>query len=258
MSENPTLEQILARPTRKYNLIINRLPKKEFKLLKVNIPILLPEIVDLRSKFPPIFNQGELGSCTANALCGVIGYDLPDFIGSRLFLYYNERKLEDTIPDDSGASLTDGVRCLLKYGICPETDWPYNISLFTTTPPNNCYENASKHKAIEVKHINNNLNSMKTSLAKGYPFVVGILLYESFEESAVSSTGIVQMPNTETEELLGGHAVVCVGYNDTKKVWIMRNSWGTGWGDQGYFYLPYKYLIDSSLTSDLWSVIKMS
>jgi C1A family cysteine protease len=258
MSIAPTSEIIQSQPKRKYNLIINRSKKQEFSLLKVSIPTTLPPIVDLRSKFTHVFDQGELGSCTANALCGLVGYDLPDFIGSRLFLYYNERQMENTVFDDSGASLTDGVHCLLKYGICLESEWPYNISLFTQKPPDFCYEEAEKHKAIEVNHINNNLHTMKSSLAKGYPFVVGILLYESFEGSDVSATGIVPMPNTETEQLLGGHAVVCVGYNDTKKIWIMRNSWGTAWGDQGHFYLPYNYLIDSSLSSDLWSVIKIA
>ena len=98
---------------------------------------------------------------------------------------------------------------------------------------------------------------MKMSLSKANPFVVGIVVYESFESDTVAKSGYVPMPNVTSEAMLGGHAVLCVGYNDIKKVWIMRNSWGTSWGDRGYFYLPYAYLLDNTLTSDLWNISKM-
>ena len=243
----------IIHPVRNYNLRIARKQNPTY----IPIPThSLPPIIDLRNKFPSIFDQGDLGSCTANALCGIVDYNLHNFLGSRLFLYYNERKLENHIFEDTGAFLHDGITCLEKYGICPETEWPYDVTKFAITPPDTCYQSALKNKAIDVTHIVNDMNSMKTSLANGYPFVVGITIYSSFETLYVAKTGLVPMP-TRNDTVLGGHAVICVGYNDSKQLWIMRNSWGTDWGDSGYFYLPYIYLLDNSLSTDLWNIKKM-
>ena len=241
---------------RTYKLKINRLPLHELNIITHNVISKLPT-VDLRNQFPAIYDQGTLGSCTANALCGLIGYDNKGFNGSRLFLYYNERVIENNILEDNGALLSDGIKSLQTNGICPENIWPYNINNFTIKPSVLCYTEALKHKAINVNHILNDMTSMKNSLINNNPFVVGIAVYESFETIRVSRTGIVPMP-LSTEKLLGGHAVVCVGYDDTKQVWIMRNSWGVNWGDKGYFYLPYLYLLDSHLSSDLWIIKKIN
>lgn len=251
---------------RNYNVKIERLPHEQMKYMTFKElffknfkagPKAIPSSIDLRNKMPRVFDQGTLGSCTANALCGIVGYLIPNFFGSRLFLYYNERKLENNIPDDSGATLESGIKCLLTYGICNENRWPYIISKFTVKPPNICYFDALKHKALQVKHIYNDLASMKASLANGKPFVVGIAIYKSFESRFVEKTGIVPMPNQKNEEFLGGHAVLCVGYNDIKKIWIMRNSWGNNWGDRGYFYLPYQYLLDQKLSTDMWCIMSI-
>jgi C1A family cysteine protease len=245
----------------KYNLKITRKSIEELDLLQHHelelTSVNKSNYVDLRSKFPPVFEQGELGSCTANALCAIITYNIKDFIGSRLFLYYNERKLENDIPDDSGAELTDGIKSLQMYGICPETDWIYDISKFAIKPPDKCYTDAAVHKAIQVKNLSNDITMMKNTLLSGYPFVVGINVFESFESEYVAKTGNVPMPH-HNENKLGGHAIVICGYDDIKKIWIARNSWGSNWGDNGYFYLPYLYLVDSSLSSDLWTIYKMS
>jgi C1A family cysteine protease len=251
---------------RNYNVKIERLPPEKMKYMTFKElffknfkagPKSIPSSIDLRNKMPQIFDQGNLGSCTANALCGIIGYKIPKFMGSRLFLYYNERKLENNISDDTGATLEDGIKCLFYYGICPESEWPYIISKFAVKPPNTCYSSALKHRAVQVKHIYNDLASMKASLANGNPFVVGIAVYQSFESRYVEKTGIVPMPKKLNEQFLGGHAVMCVGYNDAKKVWIMRNSWGNSWGDRGYFYLPYQYLLDQKLSTDMWSILNI-
>ena len=245
----------------KYNLNITRKSIEELDLLQHHelelSNINKSNFVDLRSKFPPVFEQGKLGSCTANALCAIISYNIKDFIGSRLFLYYNERKLENDIPDDSGAELTDGIKSLQMYGICPETDWIYDISKYAIKPPDKCYIDATVHKAIQVKNLSNDITMMKNTLLSGYPFVVGINVFESFESEYVVKTGNVSMPH-HNERCLGGHAIVICGYDDIKKIWIARNSWGSNWGDKGYFYLPYLYLVDSSLSSDLWTIYKMS
>lgn len=242
---------------RDLSLKISRLNPSELNLL--NIPsntFRLTTLVDLRPKMPPIVDQGNLGSCTANALCGLVSYLDPKMIGSRLFLYYNEREMEGTVNSDAGAYIEDGVTSLINKGICSESLWPYIVSRFRVKPTNNCYKEALKHQILTTKHINNDLQSMKNALQLGYPFVVGILVYQSFMTPAVAKTGIVSMPKPN-EQLLGGHAIVCVGYDDKKKLFIMRNSWGIYWGDKGYFYLPYDYLLSSSLTSDLWCLTKI-
>ena len=206
---------------------------------------------------PPVYDQGQLGSCTANALAAAYEYcDNNAFLPSRLFIYYNERKLENDIPDDAGAMLSDGIKTLETYGVCPETILPYDISKFAVKPSSLCYSTALKHKATKCSNIHNDLSSMKNALASGFPFVVGITIYESFESDSVALNGEVPMPNVNTEQMLGGHAVLVCGYDDSKKHWIMRNSWGSGWGDKGYFYLPYLYLLDSNLASDLWNITK--
>uniref|UniRef100_A0A6C0KGS6 Peptidase C1A papain C-terminal domain-containing protein n=1 Tax=viral metagenome TaxID=1070528 RepID=A0A6C0KGS6_9ZZZZ len=261
---------VSEKPKRQYNLIVSRISKENIDQLSIKKPhpqhkhmmsihsstTTSFQKVDLRSKFPPPFDQGSLGSCTANALCGVIAYDMPGFIGSRLFLYYNERYIEKDVKDDGGAMLSDGVESLKIYGICPESDWKYDISKFSVKPSKKCYQDAVSHHSVNVKNINNTMKDMKNALSNGYPFVVGITIYESFESDEVAKTGMVPMPSS-SETCNGGHAVVCVGYDDEKQVWIMRNSWGSKWGDGGYFYLPYAYLLSDDLATDLWCVTKM-
>ena len=239
-----------------YGVNISRVPHSSLKFLHLEKVSNLPTTFDLRSKMPPVYQQGELGSCTANALSAAYEYcDNNAFIPSRLFLYYNERKLEGDIGQDAGAQLSDGIKTLTTYGICPESQWPYDISKFTQKPLTSCYQTALKHKAVTVHNINQDITSMKTSLVSGYPFVCGISVYSSFESEEVAKTGIVPLPSS-SDTFEGGHAVLCVGYDNSKRVWIMRNSWGADWGDKGYFYLPYEYLLDSSLSSDLWNITK--
>ena len=228
-------------------LNILEIPNNTFRLAPSNI-------VDMRNKMRPIVDQGNLGSCTANALCCLVNYIDPKMNGSRLFLYYNERSIQGTINFDAGAYLHDGVASLIKNGICSEKSWPYIISKYKTKPPNTCYTEASDHQVLTAKNINNDLQSMKNALQSGFPFVVGILVYQSFMSATVAKTGMVPMPGPK-DRLLGGHAIACVGYDDNKKVFIMKNSWGTSWGAKGYFYLPYAYLTSKSLTSDLWCLL---
>ena len=211
--------------------------------------------VDLRPRMPPVYDQGQLGSCTANALCAALQYVHPAMpMGSRLFLYYNERRMEGDIFDDAGAQLSDGVKCLETIGVCPESEWPYVVSKFTVAPTARCYIDATKNRASIASYaVPCDATIMKRVLMSGYPFVVGIAVFPSFETAAVAKTGAVPMPDAN-EQCIGGHAVLCVGYDDTRGTWTMRNSWGAGWGDHGYFYLPYAYLLDASLASDAWAV----
>jgi len=246
--------QQAKKPKRIYNLDIKRLDPKELNYGDIKTKaIKLPLIVDLRSKMPAVYDQGSLGSCTANAFCGAYQYLKQQLQGSRLFLYYNTRSIEGTTSYDSGATLYDTIKSIKSYGLCPEPKWPYAIGKFTQKPSTECYTIALANKNINYYNVKNDLNSMKTYLSEGFLLVIGIAVYSEFESNAVASTGIVPLPG-KNSTFLGGHAVVVVGYDDTKKVWIVRNSWGSSWGDKGYFYLPYSYLTNPSLCSDIWYI----
>jgi C1A family cysteine protease len=219
----------------------------------------LPPSVDLRPQCPPVVDQGQLGSCTANAIAGAIQFDemkqgaAQPFAPSRLFIYYNERVIEGTVNTDSGAQIRDGIKSVAAQGVCSEDLWPYDITKFTVQPPDSCYQAAAQHKVSLYQAVLQDLSQMKGCLASGYPFVLGFSVYESFESQQVAQTGVVPMPQ-QGEQQIGGHAVVAVGYDDTQGRFIVRNSWGTGWGMQGYFTMPYAYLTQSNLSSDFWTI----
>lgn len=219
--------------------------------------IRLPQKTDLRGYCSIIEDQGDLGSCTANALAGNLEFldnkvdDLYKDV-SRLFIYYNERVLEGTVDFDSGASLRDGIKTLRKTGYCWESTWPYRIDLFTRKPSPRCYTQARSH-CIQSYHRIASLSEMLTCLAEGYPFVFGFAVYESFESQRVARTGVVPMPRKD-ERMIGGHAVTAVGYDQKKKRFLVRNSWGEKWGQNGYFTMPYKYL--ETLAQDFWTIRK--
>jgi C1A family cysteine protease len=246
--------------SRHYNLKVTRLPREKLLYNPCLSTKSVPESVDLRTNpnMPPVYDQGNLGSCTANALCAAYDFVKPgEFMGSRLFLYYNERVLGNDVSNDSGASMGDGIKCLQIHGLCRENLWPYDISKFATKPPDVCYELALADKALKVYNVPKTLIAMQATLASGLPFVAGIRVYSSLETNSVAKSGLVPMPKPK-DKLLGGHAVLVCGYNNTTKQWIVRNSWGTSWGDKGYFYLPYKYLIKPNLSSDFWAIEAVS
>lgn len=228
------------------------------------------KLVDLRDKCPEVFDQGKLGSCTANAICANYAYifmkenDLtPDQakIFSRLFVYWNERNLEGTVDKDSGASLRDGIKTLHTVGVPLETVWPYDIAKFNIKPSDEAFKQAAKHIAFKYHRLSKNLSQMKQCLMNGDPFVFGFVVYESFESEHVARTGLMPMPQ-EGEKMLGGHAVMAVGFDETKKCFIIRNSWGSGWGDNGYFYMPYDFMVGGpkhnsqikEYASDFWVI----
>jgi C1A family cysteine protease len=225
--------------------------------LALEQPLALPSQVDLRSGCPPIYDQGQLGSCTGNAIAGAFQFDrrkqnLPDFVPSRLFIYYNERAMEGSVSEDAGAYIRDGIKSIAKQGVCKESQWPYNISKFATKPSKSCYTSAVKYRAVSYFRLNNsNLSELKTCLAAGFPFVFGFTVYSSFFQGDTNH-GIVPMPGNESVE--GGHAVLAVGYDDSNQRFIIRNSWGAGKGDNGYYYMPYPYLTNLSLSDDFWTV----
>lgn len=242
-------------------------PDKRDKLyssIKKQIPI--PNKVDLRLQCSPVEDQGDLGSCTAQALVanlefllliqakkdktqrsveGKSYYDL-----SRLFVYYNERVIEGSVNEDAGAQIRDGIKTLAKQGACVEDLWPYKIEDFAKKPKPECYKDAKLRKILKYHRLIT-LSDMVNCLADGYPFVYGFTVYESFDSPPVAKTGVVNMP-AKKEGVLGGHAVMAVGYDKDIERFIVRNSWGKKWGRDGYFTMPFEYI--ETLADDFWVV----
>ncbi|WJV68403.1 C1 family peptidase [Pectobacteriaceae bacterium CE70] len=230
----------------------------------------LPPAMELTVDFSA-YNQGELGSCTANALAGAVQFDRrnahesPDFIPSRLFIYYNERTIEGDVKHDPGATLRDGIKSLHKLGVCPESDWPYDYTrpdsesgafppgaLAATKPPANCYKEALQYVITNYQRVNQDLSHLQGCLASGFPFVFGFVVYDTWLEHPKPPT-VVPMPS-DKDKPEGGHAVLCTGYDNSTNLFKIRNSWGVDVGEQGDFYIPYDYLLDKKLSSDFWVI----
>lgn len=220
----------------------------------------LPPRVDLRAGFLTPYNQGQLGSCTANAIAGALQFDeekegsARPVMPSRLFIYYNERALEGTVESDSGAQIRDGIKTVAKRGFCPESMWPYDIKRFAVKPSPDCYRAALKDRVSQYLRLDHTSAApLMTCLASGFPFVFGFSVYESFESPRVAQTGVVNMPRMG-ERVVGGHAVVACGYDQKTSRFTVRNSWGTSWGMAGYFTMPFEYLTNAFLSGDFWTI----
>lgn len=216
-----------------------------------------PQAVNLQSGCPPVYDQGNLGSCTANAIAAAVGFErnrlkLPYLIPSRLFIYYNERALEGTTRTDAGANIRDGFKTIAAQGVCSEWRWPYDKP-FEYKPSQTCYAAAVSHKTLEYLSIAQETADMLDCLAQGFPFVFGVTVYESFESEQADATGIIPMPK-QSESVLGGHALLAIGYNQATQRFRFRNSWGTSWGQAGYGEIPFAYLANPDLASDFWTV----
>ena len=231
--------------------------QRDYLYSAIKPKIRLPKKVDLRQYCTLVEDQGDIGSCTACALAGNLEFldNRPDAVYtdvSRLFIYFNERSLRGNEDYDSGASLRDGIKTLKKTGSCWERIWPYKEDHFAQKPPKRCYDQAVKHR-IASYHRLHTLSEMLTCLSEGFPFVFGFAVYESFQSKKVSMTGRVPMPR-KSERVIGGHAVLAVGFRQKEKRFLVRNSWGGQWGDNGYCTMPYAYL--EALAADFWTIRK--
>lgn len=219
----------------------------------------LPRKVDLRPLCQPAYDQGALNSCTSNAIAGALAYDLVKqrvrsrFTPSRLFIYFNERVIEDRAAYDAGARLRNGIKAVAKHGAPPESMWPYDEPRFADRPPAKVYDRAAKHRALEYKRLSQNLAQFKGCLAAGYPFVFGFSVYASFVGKRTEKTGVMQLPRS-SEGHAGGHAALVVGYDDASERFIVRNSWGPDWGQRGYFTAPYAFLTEPDYSRDFWTI----
>lgn len=242
---------------RKYGYIPDLMDFRD-KVYAVPRPTLaaLPASVDLRPQCPPVVDQGDLNGCVGNAIAAAVQFDqmkqgIAAWAVSRLFIYYNARVIEDSIASDNGCQIRDGIKSIGQQGICSEDEWPYDVTQFATAPSAQAVRDASDNTAINYQAITRSLDQLKGCLAEGRPFVFGFSVYSSFD--AIGADGMMPMPST-SEDLEGGHAVVAVGYSDELQRVIVRNSWGTSFGDNGHFYMPYAYLLDENLSDDMWRI----
>lgn len=219
----------------------------------------LPGKTDLRPRFPAVYNQLQINSCTANAIAAAMEFDeirqgaKETHTPSRLFIYYNERALEGMVGKDKGACIRDGIKVIGRQGDCPEKLWPYLKRNLEVEPPRECYLRARRYKVVEYQRMRHELEELKSCLASGYPFVLGFKVFESFQGEAVKRTGKLNLPK-KGEKFVGLHAVLAVGYDDSRGQFVIRNSWGRKWGIEGYFTMPYEYLTNPDLAHDFWTI----
>jgi C1A family cysteine protease len=224
--------------------------------------------VDPRGLMPPVYDQGQLGSCTANAIAAAMEYDCildgTEFgTPSRLFIYYGEREREGTVGTDSGAYGRDGFKVLRKVGVPCEEDWPYDISQFAVRPPDAAFEGALGHKIQDYVHPGlgprvsklERVEAFKRLLSNRQTIAFGFTVYESFE-GAWDEVGVMPTP-VKGEAVLGGHEVLLVGYlNEYPDHGLVRNSWGSDWGMGGYFLMPWQFLADPRYSGDWRSIYR--
>lgn len=234
------------------------LPDHRDLVFRPTLARLPPGPIDLRQLCPPHMDQGALGSCTAHGITGAMRYErmrlgMPDLPMSRLQLYYDERRIEGTVRQDAGAAIRDGIKCVVRLGVAPEDQWPYDIAKFKRRAPASVYVSALADQALQYQRVMVSPQDIKAAIASGHPVVVGFTVYESFESIDVENTGVVPMPSA-MEADIGGHCVYVVGYGQKVGYFTCRNSWGDQWGDAGDFYMPEAYLGSPSFGGDYWII----
>ena len=257
---------------RVYGRIPDAPDSRDIKLKIARLPAAqgpLPALVDLTPNMPPIYDQGQVGSCTGNGTAAAAQYlrwkeGLTDWTPSRLLLYYDGRIPEGSTKRDAGATIREVLKGINNYGYCAETLWPYDESKVCVKPAAAAYADAAKREQVLYQSVTQPTAAktqvaLQTALASDIPVVCGVLVYHSFESDTVARTGIVPMPTAkERKSPLGGHCMLVVGYDTAKGQWIVRNSWGASWGQAGYCRLPFAYLTTAMIASDLWTISHVS
>lgn len=218
--------------------------------------------VDLRPLLTEVENQGKTNSCAANAVAGAYEYlvqrHLPadeTYDVSRMFIYYEGRAAGGGAIEDEGSVLSHLIHSLKTKGACSEETWPFDPDRVNEQPSDEAYTEASEFVVEDALHVATDLDSWRCALTEGHPIIFGMKLFDSFD--AHRKPGLVPAPTAaeSSRESHGGHAMLCVGYSDQDKVFIVRNSWGTTWGDSGYCYIPYDYLVNPKYNfGDSWII----
>ncbi len=214
--------------------------------------------VDLTTSFDFIYDQGRLNSCVANTCAWSFKYWKRGFEPSRLFIYYNARLIDQkngygNVKKDEGTYTISGFKALKRYGVCGGSIWPYWYKRYSKRPKPMCYRRGKKHMLTQYSNVPQTLDFMRFYLSEGYPFCISLLIYSSFYSNV---GGVIPYPNTSSDVLLGAHAVVIVGYDDTTQLFKFANSWSRSFGDNGYGYLPYNYIVNTSLVFELYVMLK--
>ncbi len=232
---------------------------RDFKSVRhLAAPASLPTEFELDKQIP-IYDQGNIGSCTANSACSCFRYEVAqltgnfDFDPSRLFQYYNSRALQGWELEDSGAYIRDAFKAMNKWGLAIESLWPYKVNDFAKKPPTDVYLNGEKNVTVKYAAVDQNLDKIKQTLLSGAAVSFGFNVYQSFFGSWANSTGIMPVPK-KNESLQGGHAVTIIGYDDNKKCFLVQNSWGTDWGLHGKFFMPYSFALNPNEADDFWCI----
>lgn len=232
---------------------------RDFKYSPNLKALTLAKRIDLRGICPPVYDQGSLGSCvyqTAAAQLQIVqvrtGY--LEYMPSRLFMYYCGRARQGSVNRDSGSSMRMAMKVMSSEGSCDESLWKYQIKQFKTKPPASAYSAAKVHTIDEYQAVRQTSDDIRAALHEGFPVSFGFTVYKSF--NSVGKNGVVPYPE-KNEKVLGGHAVLIVGYDDSKEQFLVRNSWSAKWGDEGYCYFNYAHILNSNLCSDFWLVQKI-
>ena len=224
---------------------------------------IIPSKFDLRDtgNVPPVLDQLTLNSCVANAASNSLMICLKKeklqvFTPSRLYIYYFCRLIENTVNQDPGCYVRTALTELRTYGVCDETLWPYYISRYPIRPNNVCVRQGLTHiPGFAYMSVNQDINQIKNALAQGYSIICGVKVYQSFESDKALTTGEIPMADPQKEPLLGGHAILLIGYDDSTKRFLFMNSWGTSVGDKGFFTIPYDYISRTDLAFDFWVIV---
>jgi len=243
------------------NYKINKPDSRDYVYRLTTSPIVSKSynIKDFYKKDINVYTQGNIGSCVSNSFALSVSILSKNTISlSRLFHYYCGRSLDgnSSITDD-GLSIREAANIISKYGVVEETYWPYEdiTKRFKSLPPLIAFQKSQPLTDYKYSFLKQNINEIKDSLSnKNRPIIFGIMVYSSFMTSLVTKTGLIPMPNTQTEKSLGGHCITMIGFDDVSKTVTCVNSWGTSWGINGTFKLPYDYVLNTILAIDFCTI----
>jgi len=235
-------------------------PDKRDLVYSCTAPVEVPDSVTI--KCPPVLNQLRVGSCVWNALAIAAQIHMlrqwagmeKAWLPSRLFGYFNTRAIEGTVMVDSGCRIRDAIKVAARLGLVPESEWPYVETMVFKRPTIDCYNHATRHQVLRYERVPQARNDIMHCLASGWPIIFGAALYTSFLSNEVAKTGDVPMPDLKKEKQEGGHAQLIRGYKTQRGQYHVRGSWSEKWGDKGDCWMPFEYIEDRDLCSDLWTV----